>query len=72
MFRRKAFLHWYTGEGMDEANVRQLLLTEYGIEIGGGLGKYAGQVWRIGLMGHTASLRNVTTLLGALREIMAA
>merc|ERR1711998_385104 len=23
MFRRKAFLHWYTGEGMDEMNSRK-------------------------------------------------
>ena len=28
MFRRKAFLHWYTGEGMDESNMTDLV-SEY-------------------------------------------
>ncbi len=56
--------------GLDEAGVRSVLLQRYGIEIGGGLGEFAGKVWRIGLMGHTARLRNVTLLLGALDEIL--
>jgi alanine-glyoxylate transaminase/serine-glyoxylate transaminase/serine-pyruvate transaminase len=42
----------------------------YGIEIGAGAGQLAGQVWRIGCMGHTARLRNVLTLLGALEEVL--
>ena len=53
-----------------EAEVRSRLLHEYGIEIGGGLGPVAGRVWRIGTMGHTARQRNVTTLLGALADIV--
>ncbi len=57
-------------EGMDEADVRRILLERYSIEIGGGLGPVAGQVWRIGCMGHTARQRNVTLLLGALAEIL--
>ncbi len=57
--------------GVDEADVRRQLLEHYGIEIGGGLGEFAGRVWRIGLMGHTARRRNVTLLLGALDEILA-
>lgn len=57
--------------GGDEALVRRRLLAEYGIEIGGGLGDYAGKVWRIGCMGHTARRRNVTTLLGALADLVA-
>ena len=56
--------------GLDEAGVRRMLLERYGIEVGGGLGAYAGKVWRIGCMGHTARPRNVTTLLGALAEIL--
>jgi alanine-glyoxylate transaminase/serine-glyoxylate transaminase/serine-pyruvate transaminase len=56
--------------GMDEAGVRRILLERYGIEVGGGLGAYAGKVWRIGCMGHTARPRNVTLLLGALSEIL--
>jgi alanine-glyoxylate transaminase/serine-glyoxylate transaminase/serine-pyruvate transaminase len=55
---------------LTEAEVRTRLLTDYGIEIGGGLGPVAGKVWRIGTMGHTARQRNVTTLLAALAEIV--
>jgi alanine-glyoxylate transaminase/serine-glyoxylate transaminase/serine-pyruvate transaminase len=57
-------------DGVDEAMVRRVLLQRYGIEIGGGLGPVAGKVWRIGCMGHTARPRNVTLLMGALREIL--
>ncbi|MEN8041678.1 MAG: alanine--glyoxylate aminotransferase family protein [Actinomycetota bacterium] len=57
-------------DGVDEAALRSRLLTEYGIEIGGGLGAYAGKVWRIGCMGHTARLRNVELLLAALDEML--
>jgi alanine-glyoxylate transaminase/serine-glyoxylate transaminase/serine-pyruvate transaminase len=53
-----------------EAQLRRLLLDRYGIEVGGGLGAYTGQVWRIGLMGHTARLRNVELLLAALGELL--
>jgi alanine-glyoxylate transaminase/serine-glyoxylate transaminase/serine-pyruvate transaminase len=58
------------GTAGSEAAVRSRLLHEYGIEIGGGLGELAGQGWRIGLMGHTARIRNVTLLLAALDEII--
>lgn len=56
--------------GADDANVRRRLLEEYGIEIGAGLGPMAGKAWRIGLMGHGASVRNVDLLLAALRAIL--
>ncbi|NNE12541.1 MAG: alanine--glyoxylate aminotransferase family protein [Ilumatobacter sp.] len=56
--------------GMSEADVRSTLLWDYGIEIGGGLGELAGQGWRIGLMGHTARMHNVTLLLAALDELL--
>jgi len=56
--------------GIDEATARRHLLDEFGIEIGGGLGPVAGQVWRIGCMGHTARMRNVTTLLAALSDVL--
>lgn len=58
-------------DGMTEADVRAVLLREYGIEIGGGLGDLAGKGWRIGLMGHTARQRNVALLLAALDDILA-
>jgi alanine-glyoxylate transaminase/serine-glyoxylate transaminase/serine-pyruvate transaminase len=57
-------------EVVDEAKVRSTLLDRYGIEIGGGLGDYAGRMWRIGCMGHTARPRNVTLLLAALAEVL--
>ena len=56
--------------GADDAAVRQRMLTEYGIEIGAGLGPMAGKAWRIGLMGHGATVRNVDLVLTALREIL--
>jgi alanine-glyoxylate transaminase / serine-glyoxylate transaminase / serine-pyruvate transaminase len=57
-------------ERIDDAKARASLLDRYGIEIGGGLGEFAGRVWRIGCMGHTARPRNVTLVLGALAEVM--
>jgi len=55
----------------DEPGARRSLLERYGIEVGGGLGEFAGKVWRIGCMGHTARPRNVTLLLAALEELLA-
>jgi alanine-glyoxylate transaminase/serine-glyoxylate transaminase/serine-pyruvate transaminase len=51
-----------------EAALRRRLLERYGIEVGGGLGKLAGQIWRVGLMGENARLTNVEALLSALRR----
>jgi alanine-glyoxylate transaminase/serine-glyoxylate transaminase/serine-pyruvate transaminase len=49
-----------------EAVVRRRLLDRHDIEVGGGLGKFAGSVWRIGLMGENARDAVVDRLLGAL------
>lgn len=57
-------------QGAEDAAVRRRLLDDYGIEIGAGLGVMAGQAWRIGLMGHGATLRNVDLVLAALREVL--
>jgi len=57
-------------EGADDAGTRKRLLEEYGIEIGAGLGVMAGKAWRIGLMGHGATVRNVDLVLAALKEIL--
>jgi len=56
-------------EGMEDAPVRQRLLDEFNIEIGGGLGDFAGKVWRIGLMGCSCTENHVNMLLAALRRI---
>lgn len=57
-------------EGVDEARVRRHLLMRYGIEIGGGLGPLAGQIWRIGLMGSSSTENNVLLVLGALEAAL--
>lgn len=56
--------------GVDDAKVRQRLLNEYNIEIGGGLGPLKGQVWRIGLMGHSSSAENIFLFLSALENLL--
>jgi alanine-glyoxylate transaminase/serine-glyoxylate transaminase/serine-pyruvate transaminase len=57
-------------EGADDAALRKGLLETYGIEVGGGLGEFAGKAWRIGLMGNSARDRSVAALLGALGELL--
>jgi alanine-glyoxylate transaminase/serine-glyoxylate transaminase/serine-pyruvate transaminase len=54
----------------DEAALRVRLLQECGIEVGGGLGKLAGRIWRIGLMGENARPVVVERLLEALRDLL--
>lgn len=56
--------------GVNDADCRRRLLSDYGIEIGAGAGQLAGQIWRIGCMGNTARRRNVVTLLAALKEVL--
>jgi alanine-glyoxylate transaminase/serine-glyoxylate transaminase/serine-pyruvate transaminase len=50
-----------------EAALRRALLERHGIEVGGGLGKLAGSIWRVGLMGENARLACVERLVEALR-----
>ena len=57
-------------EGVDDLEVRQMLLRNYSIEIGRGLGDYAGKVWRIGLMGDSSKPEHVFALLAALESIL--
>ncbi|MBT8052003.1 MAG: alanine--glyoxylate aminotransferase family protein, partial [Gammaproteobacteria bacterium] len=58
-------------EGVDDAAVRARLLQEHHLEIGAGLGDLAGKVWRIGLMGYSSRIENVTQCLGALDAVLA-
>lgn len=46
------------------------LLNEFGIEVGGGLGKFKGKAWRVGLMGESATGRHVHALLDALKALL--
>lgn len=57
-------------DGVDDKTFRRALLDDYDIEIGGGLGPLAGQVWRVGLMGETCRWDNVTLFLNALDVLM--
>jgi alanine-glyoxylate transaminase/serine-glyoxylate transaminase/serine-pyruvate transaminase len=57
-------------EGIDDGKVRRTLLNDYEIEIGGGLGEFAGKAWRVGLMGESARERNVFAVLSALETIL--
>ncbi len=57
-------------DGVDEAAVRSRLLSEYNIEIAGGLGALKGKVWRIGLMGYSSRQENVLALLAALERLL--
>ena len=59
-------------EGIDDAKIRKSLLSDFGIEIGGGLGEFAGKIWRVGLMGHASRKRNVFLFLSALETILRA
>jgi alanine-glyoxylate transaminase / serine-glyoxylate transaminase / serine-pyruvate transaminase len=58
--------------GMDDVATRKMLLAEFGIEIGGGLGDFKGKVWRVGLMGTTSRSSNVLLFLAALEYCMLA
>jgi alanine-glyoxylate transaminase/serine-glyoxylate transaminase/serine-pyruvate transaminase len=55
---------------LGEAAVRGRLLSEFGIEVGAGLGPLAGEIWRIGLMGENARPEPVDRLLEALHKIL--
>jgi len=58
--------------GVSDKAVRGRLLSEFGLEIGGGLGDLAGRAWRIGLMGAACTRRNVTLCLSALSSALRA
>jgi alanine-glyoxylate transaminase/serine-glyoxylate transaminase/serine-pyruvate transaminase len=58
--------------GADDVATRKRLLSEFGIEIGGGLGEFKGKAWRIGLMGYNARPGNVLLFLAALEQCLQA
>lgn len=59
-----------TPEGVDELAIRKQLLNDYNIEVGGGLGKFAGKLWRVGLMGESCTKNHVNMLTAALKDIL--
>lgn len=52
--------------GVDEAKLRAILLSDYNLEVGAGLGALAGRIVRIGLMGQSCTSRNVLFCLSAI------
>src|SRR6266478_3570767 len=57
-------------EGIDEMAMRNGLLEEYNIEIGGGFGALKGRLIRIGLMSYNSCRKNVDTVLAALEHVL--
>jgi alanine-glyoxylate transaminase/serine-glyoxylate transaminase/serine-pyruvate transaminase len=57
-------------EGAEDLPVRQALLQEANLEVGGALGAGKGMMWRIGLMGETSTPANVLSLLSWLERIL--
>ena len=55
-------------DGVDELKLRQGLLYDHNIEIGGGIGRLQGKILRIGLMGYGSTEPNVLSLLFALED----
>jgi alanine-glyoxylate transaminase/serine-glyoxylate transaminase/serine-pyruvate transaminase len=59
-------------DGIDEAAVRTHVLKTWDLEIGAGLGPLKGKIWRIGLMGASATPWHVRLCLTALAGALAA
>ena len=57
-------------DGVDDVACRKRLLTEFGIEIGGGLGDFKGKAWRIGIMGQNSRPNCVFQVLAALEVVL--
>ena len=57
-------------DGVTDGDVIESLLANYDVEIAGGLGDLAGEVFRIGCMGHSARPGNVSFLVSALGETL--
>jgi len=57
-------------DGIDELAIRNALLKDYEIEIGGGFGNLQGHLIRIGLMGYNSNRKNVLTMLSALEHVL--
>ena len=57
-------------EGVDDAEVRAILLSEYNMEIGKGLGQFDGKVWRFGLMGESSRPDYVLLALAAMETAL--
>ncbi|MEC0696850.1 pyridoxal-phosphate-dependent aminotransferase family protein [Bacillus atrophaeus] len=57
-------------EGIDGESVRNMLLTQFGIEIASSFGPLAGKIWRIGTMGYSCRKENVLFVLAGLEAVL--
>jgi alanine-glyoxylate transaminase/serine-glyoxylate transaminase/serine-pyruvate transaminase len=57
-------------KGVDDAKVRSVLLSEHGIEIMGGFGPLAGQIFRVGIMGPLATEEGVRFFLDRFEQAL--
>lgn len=48
--------------GVEEAKMRELIKTKYGIELGGSLDKWKGKMFRVGVMGNVGSPEIMSTV----------
>lgn len=55
-------------ENVDWKKVCEHAMTNYNLEIGGGLGPTVGKVWRIGIMGYNARPENIALTINAFRD----
>ena len=60
----------YLPQGVDEAKWRSELLSRFNIEVGGGLGAFAGKIWRVGIMGESCTMNHVNMLVGAVKQMV--
>lgn len=61
----------YLPDGIkDEAVPRKRLLEEFDLEVGGGLGAFAGKCWRIGIMGEGAREQHVDFILECIDRVL--
>ena len=58
-------------DGVDGKEVQTRVLKEHDIEIGGGLGPDAPDIWRLGLMGYNARREAADQVLAALDAVLA-
>jgi alanine-glyoxylate transaminase / serine-glyoxylate transaminase / serine-pyruvate transaminase len=58
-------------DGVNDVTLREELRDQLGVEIGAGMGPLAGKIWRIGLMGASATPPMLLLLIGALEAMLA-
>jgi (S)-ureidoglycine-glyoxylate aminotransferase len=58
-------------KGVAADGVRQMMLNDFGIEIGTSFGPLHGKIWRIGTMGYNARPDAVLATLGAFEAVLA-